>query len=248
MLRVEDLSNARVSNCSLRIRKGEIVGLYGLVGSGRTELSRALFGADPIAQGAVYVKGELLHNVDPRKAIDHKMGLLPEDRRRQGLAQSLSVKHNINMPIYPRIGTAGIINTVKEKETCAQFIQALAIKTPSPNQIVRNLSGGNQQKVVVGKWLAAKSSVFIMDEPTNGIDVGAKEEIYNLINTLAREGSAILMISSYMTELMGICDRILIMRNGTIVADIERQNFDEEMILSLAIKQTPATGGKSYGI
>ncbi len=123
MLRVEDLSNARVSNCSLRIRKGEIVGLYGLVGSGRTELSRALFGADPIAQGAVYVKGELLHNVDPRKAIDHKMGLLPEDRRRQGLAQSLSVKHNINMPIYPRIATAGIINTVKEKETCAQFIQ-----------------------------------------------------------------------------------------------------------------------------
>lgn len=248
MLRVEDLSNARISNCSLRIRKGEIVGLYGLVGSGRTELSRALFGADPIAQGTVYVKGELLHNVDPRKAIDHKMGLLPEDRRRQGLAQSLSVKHNINMPIYPRIGTAGIINTVKEKETCTQFIQALAIKTPSLNQIVRNLSGGNQQKVVVGKWLAAKSSVFIMDEPTNGIDVGAKEEIYNLINTLAREGSAILMISSYMTELMGICDRILIMRNGTIVADIERQNFDEEMILSLAIKQTPATGGKSYGI
>ncbi|MDY0091519.1 MAG: sugar ABC transporter ATP-binding protein [Candidatus Vecturithrix sp.] len=248
MLRVEELSNARVSNCSLCIRKGEIVGLYGLVGSGRTELSRALFGADPIAKGAVYVKGELLHNVDPRKAIDHKMGLLPEDRRRQGLAQSLSVKHNINMPIYPRIGTAGIINTVKEKETCTQFIQALAIKTPSPNQIVRNLSGGNQQKVVVGKWLAAKSSVFIMDEPTNGIDVGAKEEIYNLINTLAREGSAILMISSYMTELMGICDRILIMRDGMIVADIERQNFDEEMILSLAIKQTPATGGKSYGI
>ncbi|GAK58173.1 ABC transporter related [Candidatus Vecturithrix granuli] len=248
MLRVEGVSNTRVHNCSLQIRQGEIVGLYGLVGSGRTELSRALFGADPIDAGVVYVKGEVLHNPNPRKAIDHKMGLLPEDRRRQGLAQSLSLKHNINMPIYPRIGTAGIINTAKEKATCSQFIKALAIKTPSPNQIVRNLSGGNQQKVVVGKWLAAKSSVFIMDEPTNGIDVGAKEEIYNLINTLAREGSAILMISSYMTELMGICDRILIMRNGTIVANVERQDFNEEMILSLAIKQTSATGGATYGI
>lgn len=248
MLRVEGVSNTRVHNCSLQIRRGEIVGLYGLVGSGRTELSRALFGADPIDAGVVYVKGEILHNPNPRKAIDHKMGLLPEDRRRQGLAQSLSLKHNINMPIYPRIGTAGIINTAKEKATCSQFIKALAIKTPSLNQIVRNLSGGNQQKVVVGKWLAAKSSVFIMDEPTNGIDVGAKEEIYNLINTLAREGSAILMISSYMTELMGICDRILIMRNGKIVANVERQDFNEEMILSLAIKQTPGTGGATYGI
>ncbi len=246
LLRVEKVSNKHVSNCSLEVRKGEIVGLYGLVGSGRTELSRALFGADSIESGTVYVKGQQLQNLNPRKAIDHKMGLLPEDRRRQGLAQSLSVKHNINMPIYPRIGNFGFIHTGKEKQNCDHYIQNLEIKTPSPNQIVRNLSGGNQQKVVVGKWLAAQSSVFIMDEPTNGIDVGTKEEIYTLINTLSKAGSAILMISSYMTELMGICDRILIMRNGTIVADVPRQDFDEEYILGLAIKQTSSNGGENH--
>ncbi len=245
MLRVKNVSNQHVTSCSLQIRQGEIVGLYGLVGSGRTELSRALFGADPIHTGEIHIKGSLMHNPTPRKSIDHHIGLLPEDRRRQGLAQSLSVKHNINMPIYPRIGKMGIINTSKEKETCDHFIQALDIKTPSSDQVVRNLSGGNQQKVVVGKWLAAKSKVFIMDEPTNGIDVGAKEEIYTLINTLAKEGSAILMISSYMTELMGICDRILIMRNGSIVAKVAREDFNEEKILALAIKQS---GGQDYAI
>jgi len=246
MLRVEGVSNQYVTNCSLQVRQGEIVGLYGLVGSGRTELSRALFGADPIEHGVVFVKGQQLQDLTPRKAIDHKMGLLPEDRRRQGLAQSLSVKHNINMPIYPRIGKLGFIHAGKEKQNCDYYINNLEIKTPSPNQIVRNLSGGNQQKVVVGKWLAAQSSVFIMDEPTNGIDVGAKEEIYTLINTLSKEGSAILMISSYMTELMGICDRILIMRNGTIVADVARQDFNEEYILGLAIKQTSSNGGENH--
>jgi ribose transport system ATP-binding protein len=246
MLRVEQVSNPVVKNCSLSIKKGEIVGLYGLVGSGRTELSRALFGADPIEVGHIYVKGQLLRSPNPRKSIDHEMGLLPEDRRRHGLAQQLSIKHNLNMPIYPRIGTWGLIHTHKESATCAHFIKTLDIKTPSPNQIVRNLSGGNQQKVVVGKWLASESKVFIMDEPTNGIDVGAKEEIYTLINTLAREGSAILMISSYMTELMSICDRILVMRNGAIVADVPRQDFDEERILGLAIKQTTSNGGEKY--
>jgi ribose transport system ATP-binding protein len=246
ILRVTHLSNKYVKDCSLQIKQGEIVGLYGLVGSGRTELSRALFGADSIDEGELYVKGKLLQTPNPRKSIDHEMGLLPEDRRRQGLAQRLSVKHNINMPIYPRIGTLGIVHVGKEKNTCDHFIKALAIKTPSPDQIVRNLSGGNQQKVVVAKWLASRSKVFLMDEPTIGIDVGAKEEIYTLINTLAREGSAILMISSYMTELMGICDRILVMRNGTIVANVDRKDFNEERILAFAIKQTSQDGGQNY--
>lgn len=246
MLRVERVSNAIVKNCSLQVKQGEIVGLYGLVGSGRTELSRALFGADPIESGELYIRGTRLHTPNPRKAIDHHLSLLPEDRRTQGVAQLLSVKHNINMPIYPRIGTMGIINTTQEKTTSDHFIKALAIKTPSSNQLVRNLSGGNQQKVVVAKWLASQAKVFIMDEPTNGIDVGAKEEIYTLINSLAREGSAILMISSYMTELMGICDRILVMRNGTIVAEVARSEFNEERILGLAIKQTTTNGGQPY--
>ncbi len=246
MLRITGISNATVKNCSLEIKQGEIVGLYGLVGSGRTELSRALFGADPIDSGEIYVKGKALLSPTPRKCIDAELSLLPEDRRTQGLAQLLSVKHNINMPIYPKIGTLGVIHSSKEKSISDHFIKALAIKTPSPNQLVRNLSGGNQQKVVVAKWLANKSKVFIMDEPTNGIDVGAKEEIYSLINTLAREGSAVLMISSYMTELMGICDRILVMRSGTIVANVERKDFQEEHLLALAIKHTPTNRGESY--
>jgi ribose transport system ATP-binding protein len=244
ILRVEHLSNDRVMDCSLSIRKGEIVGLYGLVGSGRTELARALFGADPIAEGRIIAQGAELSALSPRKCIDHQMGLLPEDRRKHGLLQKLSVAHNINMPIYPLIGTMGFINQQKETETCQHFITTLAIKTPSPKQFVRNLSGGNQQKVVVGKWLASKSKIFIMDEPTNGIDVGAKEEIYHLINTLAREGSGILLISSYMTELMGICDRILVMRNGRIVSEVARPDFNEEAILALAIKQTTTNGGQ----
>lgn len=238
MLRVEHVSNAVVHDCSLDVKAGEIVGLYGLVGSGRTELSRALFGADPITSGRIFIKGEPVTNLHPRKSIDHTIGLLPEDRRRHGLAQRSPVKHNLNMPIYPRISTLGIINTTAENQICRQYIDSLEIKTPSANQLVQNLSGGNQQKVVVGKWLASQSKVFIMDEPTNGIDVGAKEEIYTLINTLAKEGSAILMISSYMTELMGICDRILVMRSGRIVAGVERRDFNEEHILALAIKQT----------
>ena len=246
LLRVDNVTNLRVKNCSLRVRHGEIVGLYGLVGSGRTELSRALFGADPIDSGDIVVNGVSLKELTPRKSIDHEISLLPEDRRRQGLAQSISVKHNINLPTYPRIGKFGIINSGKEKETCDHYIKALAIKTPTPNQIVRNLSGGNQQKVVLGKWLAAKSRVFIMDEPTNGIDVGAKQEIYQLINALAKEGAGVLMISSYMTELMGICDRILVMRNGAIVADVPREKCSEEYLLGLAIKQIGQSGGEVY--
>lgn len=238
MLRVAHVTNKRVNDCSLTLHQGEIVGLYGLVGSGRTEFTRAIFGADPIERGEIYIKGKQIGTLTPRQSIDHEMGLLPEDRRRQGLAQKMSVEHNLNMPIYPRISFMGMINRNKEKTICAQYIKTLAIKTPSPKQLVRNLSGGNQQKVVVAKWLASHSKVFIMDEPTNGIDVGAKEEIYSLINSLAKEGSAILMVSSYMTELMGICDRIMVMRNGRLVATVERPDFNEEKILSLAIKQT----------
>ena len=235
---VEHVTNAHVKDCSFTIKEGEIVGLYGLVGSGRTELARALFGADPIESGSVAVKGEKIPALTPRKCIDRSMSLLPEDRRKQGLLQLLSVEHNINMAIYPRIGTLGFIDRAKEKELCVRFIKSLEIKTPSPQQFVKNLSGGNQQKVVVGKWLAAQSKMFIMDEPTNGIDVGAKEEIYSLINDLAKEGSGILMISSYMTELMGICDRIMIMRGGELVSEVTREDFSEESILALAIKQS----------
>lgn len=238
VLRIENLSNFKLKNCSLSLREGEIVGIYGLVGSGRTELSRAIFGADPIDSGKIFVEGKEVKIKRPTSAIRLGLGLIPEDRRQQGLALKLNVKHNINLPIYDKIGKMGFINLSKETKNAKNFVKVLSIKTPSINQVVANLSGGNQQKVVVAKWLASKSKVFIMDEPTNGIDVGAKEEIYQLMNDLANEGAGVLFISSYMPELMSICDRIVIMREGRIVGEIPREEFKEEKILAMAIKNT----------
>ncbi|MCD6268173.1 MAG: sugar ABC transporter ATP-binding protein [Thermotogaceae bacterium] len=243
LLRVENLRNYKLRGCTFSIKSGEIVGIYGLVGSGRTELARALFGADPVEEGRIYLYGKEVKIKTPRRAIKVGLGLLPEDRRREGLALKLSVKHNINLPIYPKIGKIGFVNLPKEKKNAERFVEVLSIKTPSINQIVANLSGGNQQKVVVAKWLASKSKVFIMDEPTNGIDVGAKQEIYQLMNNLAREGAGVIFISSYMPELIGICDRILVMKDGMIVADVPRDEFSEEKILSLAIKSDGARRG-----
>ena len=184
---------------------------------------------------------------NPRESIDLGINLIPEDRRREGIALKLSVKDNINLPVYPRITKIGFVDRKKEKEIAQTYVQLLSIKTPSLSHRVENLSGGNQQKVVVAKGLASQSRVFIMDEPTTGIDVGAKEEIYQLINNIAREGAGVIFISSYMPELMAICDRILVMRDGKIVADIERKDFDEEKILALAIKYEAAAGGENRG-
>ncbi len=236
ILKVEELKNEKLKGCSFEVRKGEIVGIYGLVGSGRTELARALFGADPIESGRIYLNGTEVKIKNPRRAIKVGLGLVPEDRREQGLALKLSVKVNINLPIYERIGRIGFIKLSEERKTAEHYVKVLAIKTPHINQIVANLSGGNQQKVVLAKWLASQSRIFIMDEPTNGIDVGAKQEIYDLINKLAREGAGIIFISSYMPELMAVCDRILVMRDGKIVTSLNREEFDEEKILSFAIK------------
>ena len=236
LLRAEDVTTDRVSGCSLSLREGEIVGLYGLVGAGRTELSRALFGRDRIRSGTVRLRGQPVRLSTPRRAIDHRIGLVPEDRRRQGLALQLSVKHNLNLPVYRRTSLFGLIRPGVERAIGDRYIRDLAIKTPSPDQKVRNLSGGNQQKVVLGKWLATESRIFILDEPTNGVDVGAKAEIYALINRLAREKAGVLFISSYMPELMDVCDRILVMNGGRLVADVPRKEFKEETLLSHAIR------------
>jgi ribose transport system ATP-binding protein len=236
LLRAEDVTTDRVSGCSLSLREGEIVGLYGLVGAGRTELSRALFGRDRIRSGTVRLRGQPVRLSTPRRAIDHRIGLVPEDRRRQGLALQLSVKHNLNLPVYRRTSLFGLIRPGVERAIGDRYIRDLAIKTPSPDQKVRHLSGGNQQKVVLGKWLATESRIFILDEPTNGVDVGAKAEIYALINRLAREKAGILFISSYMPELMDVCDRILVMNGGRLVADVPRTEFKEETLLSHAIR------------
>jgi len=236
IFRAENITNSRVKNCSLNIRSGEIVGVYGLVGAGRTELARALFGADRIQDGTFAVDGRPAGIRSPKQAIDRGMSLIPEDRRRQGLSLRLSVKHNINLAVYRKNHTLGFIRAQHEQEMSDNFVESLAIKTPSDRQKVENLSGGNQQKVVVGKWLASEARIFLMDEPTNGIDVGAKEEIYALINRLAHQGSGVVCVSSYMPEVMDICDRIIVMNSGEIVADVEREDFDEERLLAAAMK------------
>ncbi len=237
VLEVENIKNKKLKGCSFFMREGEIVGLYGLVGSGRTELARAIFGADPIEEGKIQMEGKPVHVKSPSHAIKASLALVPEDRRRHGLALKLSVRDNINLPIYKHISRLSVINHFMERSIANDFVKKLRIKTPSISTIVMHLSGGNQQKVVIAKWLASKSKIFIMDEPTNGIDVGAKEEIYHLMNELASEGAAILFISSYMPELMGICDRILVMRDGKIVGDVPREEMTEEKLLTLAIKE-----------
>jgi ribose transport system ATP-binding protein len=236
LLRVESVSNERLTDCSVAVHQGEIVGIYGLVGAGRTEFSRAMFGADPITKGSVVVNGELVVMNQPRQAIDRGMSLVPEDRRRQGLAMLLSVRHNLNLPVYRGNSWLGFVRPAREREISDTYVRKLSIRTPSGREKVKNLSGGNQQKVVLGKWLAKQSRIFIMDEPTNGIDVGAKQDIYALINQLAHSGSGVICISSYLPELMGLCDRILVMKSGRTVADVPRSGFDEEYLLSLAIK------------
>ncbi|MHC5055385.1 MAG: sugar ABC transporter ATP-binding protein [Planctomycetota bacterium] len=236
LLAAKGVTSSRLRDCSFSVHEGEIVGVYGLVGAGRTELARAVFGADPIDSGSFAIRGEAVRVTSPRAAIEHGMALVPEDRRRHGLALQLSVKHNLNLTVYRSNNILGFIRTAVENLVAAQFIDQLRIRTPGADQKVKNLSGGNQQKVVVGKWLAEKARVFIMDEPTNGIDVGAKQEIYALMNELARQGSGIFWVSSHMPELMDICDRILVMRNGSIVADVARDESDEEKLLALAIR------------
>lgn len=236
LLRAENLTNIKLKNVSLSVHKGEILGIYGLMGSGRTTLSRVLFGAEKIDKGKIIVHGKEMHLKSPRLAIHEGIGLAPEDRRRHGLALKLDVKYNINLPLYREITKFGFINLKREKVEAFNIIKALSIKTPSLSQKVVNLSGGNQQKVVIGKWLAMKSDIFIFDEPLNGIDVGVKEDILNLINSLASNGTAVIFISSYIPELISICDRVIVMREGEIAGIVDRSSFSEENILSLAVK------------
>ena len=236
ILRVDRIETEKLKKCSFALKEGEIVGLYGLVGSGRTELARAIFGADNIKSGAVYIKNKRIKLKSPKNAIHYGIGYVPEDRKEEGLIIKRSVKDNINLPIYSKISKISLIDTKLETANALKMKESLAIKTPSISQIVEKLSGGTQQKVVLSKWLLSKSDIFILDEPTNGVDIGAKEEIYKLMNELANRGNALLFISSYIPELISICDRIIVMREGEITGEIQKENFSENKILALAIK------------
>lgn len=222
---------------SLQIHKGEVLGIGGLVGAGRTEFSEMIFGMVPKTAGKFYFKGKEINPKSPRDAINIGIGLVPEDRKAKGALLGLSIKENINMPIYPRISKGSVINTRVEQETAEKYKEEISIKAPSLMQLVKNLSGGNQQKVILAKWLAADSELLIFDEPTRGIDVGAKQEIYTLINSLVEQGKSVLMISSEMEELMGMSDRIMILAEGGVSGELYRNEFDQEVIMKYASKE-----------
>lgn len=220
---------------SLNVRAGEIVGLAGLVGSGRTELLQALFGIDRPLAGHIKVDGKRVPIRNPRAAIDNRLALVPEDRKSHGLLIDLSVQSNIGLAGLQRnANKAGFANFRKQREVSTEMIKSLSIKTPSDRQIAKFLSGGNQQKVVLGKWLAMAPKLLLLDEPTRGIDVGAKQEIYQLIEKLAAESMGILFVSSELEEIIGIADRVYVMHEGKLMGELNRDQLNEESIMKLA--------------
>lgn len=219
---------------SLKLYRGEILGLGGLVGAGRTEVAELLFGAAKKDSGEIIYMGKEINPKSPREAIDLGIALVPEDRKRHGALLGSSIKHNINMPIYKRISKASVIHSKTEQNTAQKYREEILIKTPTLDQKVKNLSGGNQQKVILGKWLAAGADLIIFDEPTRGIDVGAKYEIYKLMNDLVEQGKSILMISSEMEELMGMSDRIIVLAEREITGELQKEEFNSEKIMEYA--------------
>ena len=224
----------RLDNVDLTLRQGEILGLYGLIGAGRTELLRVIFGADPMDSGEMRIAGKTVVPRSPLGMIREGVALLTEDRKHQSLALQLDVHVNMNLVISQNQGRFGLLEGGKEDAVTKRFIQALNIRTPSPYQKVLNLSGGNQQKVVIGKWLAADPRIVLFDEPTIGVDVGARVEIYGLIHRLADEGRAVIVVSSYLPEVIGISDRIAVMHKGRIMGIVDKEEATEEKLLRLA--------------
>ncbi|MER3438854.1 MAG: D-xylose ABC transporter ATP-binding protein [Chloroflexota bacterium] len=227
-----------LSDISFHVRAGEILGIAGLVGSGRTELVRSIFGADPIDGGELLLDGKPVTIRSPRDAVRLGIGLVPEDRKQQALLLRRAVRENISLPVLTRLGSPMFPSRTQERSLASHFVTNLRIRTPSIEQKVSALSGGNQQKVVIARWLALKPKVLILDEPTRGIDVGAKAEVHALIAQLAEQGVAIIMVSSELPEILGMSHRILVMRQGRITADILREEATEERIMAAATGQT----------
>jgi ABC-type sugar transport system ATPase subunit len=245
LLRVDGLTREPLlDNISFRLRAGEIVGLAGLIGAGRTELCRALFGLDPIDSGRMAVAGREVKPRSPREAVAAGIALIPEDRQRTGLATALPIGHNLTMADVPRVSPYGVLNAAAERAVAGEYVQRLRIRCESTRQLAGRLSGGNQQKVVIAKWVARGARVFLFDEPTRGIDVGAKVEVFEVMDELARSGAAILMVSSELPELLQVADRILVMRRGRLSGELPGRTT-QEAVMRLAVAE-PA-GGELMG-
>ncbi|MGF6990669.1 ribose transport system ATP-binding protein [Lachnospiraceae bacterium PM6-15] len=234
LFRVEGVCGNGDKDISFTLKKGEILGMAGLVGAGRTELARLLYGADKMEKGKVYIENKEVSVSSTGEAIRQGIGLIPEDRKLQGCFLEQSIDWNISFNSIRQISKAGFVQEGEAKSISEKYKDVLRIKTPSLKQLVKNLSGGNQQKVVIAKTLATQSKVIIFDEPTRGIDVGAKQEIYELMCTLADQGIGIIMISSDMEELLGMSQRILVMAEGRISGEVSRAEFNQETILKYA--------------
>lgn len=238
-LEVRNLSDKMtLKGLSFSVRRGEILGITGLLGSGMSELAHALFGANPIVRGELFVRGERLALKNPLQAIDAGIGFLPEDRKREGLVLSMSVRDNVTLASLGKILTRGIINRREQERLAASSVDSLAIETPHLLQKVKFLSGGNQQKVVVAKWQCRGLDILVFSEPTRGIDVGAKLEVYHLMNKLVQEGASIILISSELPEILGMSDRILVLHEGRIAGELQRDEATQERILHLAVRGT----------
>ena len=234
VLAAENLTTAKLKDVSFELRRGEVLGIAGLVGSGRSELGAALFGIDRIQSGALRVHGEMLSPRSPRDAMASGIGLLPEDRRLQGLMMRMSVLENATLAVLPDISALGFIRRGQEDSSLAPVARQLALNCPSPAAPVSQLSGGNQQKVLLARWLLLNPTVLFLDDPTRGIDIGAKQDIYRLIDELAAAGKAIILVSSELPELLRCCDRILVLNEGRVTAHYDASDATQEKIMSAA--------------
>ena len=239
VLEVKNLSRGvALRDVNFKLRKGEILGFAGLMGAGRTEVARAVFGADPIDSGEIYIEGKRVQIKSPSDAVAHGIGYLSEDRKRYGLALGLDVEANVVLASFKKfLDGSMLVNSTRTRATAQHYVDALSVKTPSLQQQVKNLSGGNQQKVVIGKWLTADTNVLIFDEPTRGIDVGAKSEIYRLLNDLAAQGKAIIMISSELPEVLRMSHRIVVMCEGRITGELSAAEATQERIMQFATQR-----------
>lgn len=249
VLRLEKITiNGLLNNISFSVRAGEVVGMYGLVGAGRSEVAETIFGIRKPDSGTFYWKGQPVTIGKPQQAIQRGISLVPEDRKEQGLMTGLSGRENMSLPILDRISNMSVVSSGKETELFTTYQKKLAISTFGPGQIVDTLSGGNQQKIVIGKWLAAKPKLLILDEPTRGIDVGSKSEIHKLVARLAEDGLAVLVISSEMPEVLGVSMRILTVSEGEIVGEFKGAEMTEENLIQSVSKKQMQNGSASHFI
>jgi ABC-type sugar transport system ATPase subunit len=234
ILRVEDLSSTgKFENVAFSVRRGEIVGMAGLVGAGRSEVAKAIFGLDPAATGKVFIQGRPMPLRDVKESMRRRIGFLPEDRKKEGLVLGMNILENVTLPHLDQFSRFGFVDREREVTEASKLTERLRVKAPSIESITAGLSGGNQQKVAIAKWMARSCDLLIVDEPTRGVDVGAKAEIYQLLDEVACQGLAILMISSELPELLNLARRIVVMREGFLAGELSHENFSQENLLHL---------------